>query len=490
MVYIFLLLACAIFIELFLFLRIWKHFGSNLSLSKQAMDIMKSSTIEDDEKGVLIRRSSLSMLKGTVILTGKFLLIILVLYALYFLSVHFSLFSRREFVESISSPLVLLALLIVSMIYVWIRRSIRGSAKQSETDYNFGERLLHEIAFSVPMLQKGLCNLENDVFSAKLKNVVSQDEVFVTSLPRAGTTLLLNLLYETGEFATFTYRQMPFVLAPLLWNQFSRPFQRTGEDKKRAHGDGMKISYDSPEAFEEIIWLAYLKDKIVNQDSLSPLSQGDSREEFTEAIRNSAKKCIILKCEANPSMKISRYLSKNNPNISRIDLLRELFPTSKLLVPFRHPLAHISSSMTQHERFLERHKQDNFSRKYMKWLGHLEFGENFKPINFDGWLNDEQVPFLIDYDFWIRYWTAAYTHVLEHMGDHVQLVDFDALLKNGEPILGRIAGFLGLENKNALVSGADTLRSPTTKPFDSSVCSPENLDAAIDVYKRLQDLSI
>jgi len=146
--------------------------------------------------------------------------------------------------------------------------------------------------------------------------------------------------------------------------------------------------------------------------------------------------------------------------------------------------------MKQHERFVEEHRQDGFSKKYMQWLGHFEFGDNFKPINFDGWLADKTFPSIIDYDFWIQYWTAAYDYVLKHKDEHVQLVDFEALLKSGESILENIADFVGLRDKSTLIAGAATLRSPTTRPFDSDVCSTDNLDAANSVYNRLKNLSI
>jgi len=65
----------------------------------------------------------------------------------------------------------------------------------------------------------------------------------------------------------------------------------------------MGVSFDSPEAFEEVIWLAYLKKKIVQQDYLSPLSKGEYTQEFANAIRNSVKKCILLKAGEKPAVK-------------------------------------------------------------------------------------------------------------------------------------------------------------------------------------------
>ena len=72
----------------------------------------------------------------------------------------------------------------------------------------------------------------------------------------------------------------------------------------------------------------------------------------------------------------------------------------------------------------------------------------------------------------------------------MELVDFEALLENTEPILQNIADYVGLQDKSKLIAGASTLRSPTSQPFDSDVCSKQNLDAANTIYARLKSLSI
>ena len=76
----------------------------------------------------------------------------------------------------------------------------------------------------------------------------SEDHVFITGLARAGTTILLNALYKSNVFASLSYSDMPFVLAPNIWSKIS--FNKKDlEPKERAHGDGIKVSKQSPEAF-------------------------------------------------------------------------------------------------------------------------------------------------------------------------------------------------------------------------------------------------
>ncbi len=357
-------------------------------------------------------------------------------------------------------------------------------------NYNAVDRALHHFAFCSPIVQKVLAEVENDLFTKDYAAIESQNEVFITGLPRAGTTLMLELLFETREFRTFTYREMPFILAPLLWNKLSRSFRKTSTKQERAHGDGMEISVDSPEAFDEVIWLTYMARKIVGGDRLAPITAEDVDEDFIEAIRNCVRKLLVLPQEKPSDSRVLRYLSKNNANISRIDALQKIFPTSDILVIFRHPLAHISSLARQHERFSKEHANDKFSRKYMKWIGHYEFGGNFKPINFDGWLEPAGLPSHIDHEFWLKYWNAAYSYALEHNSDRVHFVDFDGLLRDGAQSLRRVAESLALTDKAALLDAGKRLRSPTTRPVELDSRLHQDWERAQQIHSQLLSLAV
>ena len=80
---------------------------------------------------------------------------------------------------------------------------------------------------------------------------VKDNHVFVAALARAGTTSLLTAIHDSEEFASLTYADMPFVLAPNLWDKLN-PTTRHKEEQERVHGDGIKVSTNSPEAFEEV----------------------------------------------------------------------------------------------------------------------------------------------------------------------------------------------------------------------------------------------
>ena len=352
--------------------------------------------------------------------------------------------------------------------------------------YSAVDRALHHVAFTLPGVQRTLADLETDLYRRQLDAVESRDEVFVTGVPRAGTTLVLELLYGTGEFASFTYRDMPFILSPLLWRRFSKSRRVQGKRAERAHGDGMEVSYDSPEAFEEVAWLALMGRHILREDTLAPVPRQAMTPEAAEGLRTLVRKLLLAAAPEGAGSGTLRYLSKNNANLSRLRAIEALFPTARILVVYRNPLAQVASLAGQHRRFLEEHSREAFSARYMRWIGHFEFGENLRPIDFDGRYSRDGVPPDADTTFWLEYWTAAYRHALEQRGSRVHFVDFDDLLARPVPSLERLARVAGIRDAGRLSAAASTLRRPTVTPLEPENVPTAVLEAAQAVHRQLQ----
>ena len=119
--------------------------------------------------------------------------------------------------------------------------------------YSWLEQNLHKFALSWQFMREVTFDFESTNLPS---SSVSENHIFIAGLARAGTTILLNALYESNNFASLTYADMPFVLAPNLWSKISLKRGDT-EFKERAHGDGIKVSTESPEAFEEVFWKTF-----------------------------------------------------------------------------------------------------------------------------------------------------------------------------------------------------------------------------------------
>lgn len=355
-----------------------------------------------------------------------------------------------------------------------------------ENRYSRVDRLLHSVAFSTAKLQISLSDIEDRLYSRQLDQCEIDRPVFITAIPRAGTTLLLELLVKQGEFASHCYRDMPFVLMPMLWDRLSKPFRKTDAPRERAHGDGMLINVDSPEAFEEIVWKAFWK-KHYKGNYISPW-QSEQGEEFDQFLRNHLRKIISLRAlQAKDDV---RYVSKNNLNIARIGSLLRIFPDARIVLPFRDPVQHAASLLKQHMNFMKIHEKDSFAMKYMEAIGHYDFGINLRPVDFDQWYSAGSPSRPDTLDFWLQYWTASYRHLKQKAGSQVVMLNYDALCENAEKGLGELADFLHLERKSGLVDQSSFIRAAKPHDIDTTKVSPAILEEAKDLYEDLKSISM
>ncbi|HKK30021.1 MAG TPA: sulfotransferase [Alphaproteobacteria bacterium] len=309
------------------------------------------------------------------------------------------------------------------------------------SDYSGLDRFLHRLAFAGGMVQKAAADIEDAMFAKVVASGNAIAPIFVTSLPRAGTTVLLTALASLQTLASHTYRDMPFVMAPMLWSRLSGGFQKDSGLKERAHGDGVKVGYDSPEAFEEVFWRAFWPHKFTDT-GIGLWTESDADAEATAFFRKHLAKIVTLRCGTGVGQ--GRYISKNNANIARLDLIPAMFPDARILVPVRSPMAHAASLMRQHHNFLERHGSDAFTKRYMRDIGHLEFGELHRPIQFPGFAARAQSlsPEVLDY--WLAYWIAAFEYVKEHR-ERVALVSHEAICNDALATVRNLFTALGIE---------------------------------------------
>ena len=284
-------------------------------------------------------------------------------------------------------------------------------------NYSWLQQKLHQLALSSKFMRETTFDFETSLISIEQ---TADNHVFVAGLARSGSTILLNALYESNQFSSLSYKDMPFVLAPNLWSKLSFN-QKDGDLVERAHGDGIKVSSKSPEAFEEVFW-----------------------KTFDEYDKNTKEKFKNYVNHINHKYQKKRYLSKNNQNIRRLELISNTFPNSKILIPFRNPIQHSYSLLSQHQRFVDETKNDTFISNYMKWIGHTEFGPNYIPIH------DKNLNFKHGFDInhWLEQWFLTYQNCYEKLKDkkNIYFICYEQLCSSKDYWLD-VLKLLNIKNK-------------------------------------------
>tara|TARA_B100000886_G_C20391556_1_gene478493 strand:+ start:385 stop:1362 length:978 start_codon:yes stop_codon:yes gene_type:complete len=248
-------------------------------------------------------------------------------------------------------------------------------------NYSKTQKFLHDLVFNNKIINKSLFEIEKIFYLSKKKlDIENETHIFITGLPRSGTTILLNFIYSTNEFASLTYGNMPFLLSP----NFSKFFNKNGIKKiERMHKDGIYYDSNSPDTFDEVFF--------------------NNEEQFVKKELLNYIKLILT------SRNRFKYLSKNNLNYSRIDLIRSIFPNAIFIIPIREPLQHAYSLLTQHLNFIRLQKKNDFIRRYMNYLGHNEFGLNHRP-----WNNFINFKDFNNINYWLEQWFIFYKFVLDN----------------------------------------------------------------------------
>ncbi len=431
-----------------------------------AATVMRDAHLSDAQKETQIQQAALALLgsAGSIGLrfAASFIAALLPIFLLSGLGFSASTdtfaYLARWDVIVVSSVLITLAMVLAA----------RAKARNSGSDYTFMDRMLHRLAFAAPFVQLTAADIEDTIFRKDIARIADLPPVFITGLPRAGTTIMLNALQEVPGVATHLYRDMPFVMSPLLWARLSGFGAKPDAPKQRAHGDGILVGYDSPEAFEEVLWRTFWPGKY-HDNRIELWSKSDLNAEATAFFKRHFRKIVLQRCHGN-----GRYLSKNNGNIARLGLLPVMFPDATIIVPLRDPLEHAASLLRQHQL-------DAFVKRYMRDIGHLEFGALHRPIAFADFtaLSGDRIP--ADVNYWLAYWIAAHKHILSQ-ADLLQIVPQVELGTESNRVLSRLCQTIGLD-----ATGIDFARHfhPVAPTADANLFDTTLRREASELYRAL-----
>ncbi len=347
--------------------------------------------------------------------------------------------------------------------------------------YSSLDRLLHRLAFASPAIQLMAADFEDAIYGSMFRDIPSSRPVFITSLPRAGTTIILSALNRLPGFGTHLYRDMPFVMAPVLWSRRSQRARKPTPTRERSHGDGIQIDIDSPEAFEEIIWRAFWPDKYTDT-GIQLWTGQDAHPDALEFLNNHFRKIVALRCADRAP--VGRYLSKNNANIARVDFITRYMPQATIVVPVRRPLDHAASLLLQHRNFLALHQQDPFSVRYMADIGHLEFGALHRPILFPGFGEARRGLSPDGIDYWVAYWIAAFEYLVSKQSC-LELVSYEGLCHGKADAVADLCRRLQIDPEGRLEELASVFRQPKTHTDLTAAVAPELRARAESLYASM-----
>jgi hypothetical protein len=251
-----------------------------------------------------------------------------------------------------------------------------------------------------------LGRLETQLLAPELAAVRVTMPIYVSGLARSGSTLLHEIVAAHPGVATHRTKDFPMVHTPCWWRQ-AIAGARPSAPRERAHQDRVTIHSESPDALEEMLWMAFFPRC---HDPSVDNRVGESRRHraFEEFYPAHIRKLLLVE-------KATRYVAKANYHIARLPYLARLFPDAKFIAPVRAPMSHIASLMRQHQWFSWGHRHNHRALAFMQRSGHYEFGGDRRPMNLgDGdqvrtilraWANGEEVR------GWACYWNMVYGYL-------------------------------------------------------------------------------
>jgi Sulfotransferase family len=310
-----------------------------------------------------------------------------------------------------------------------------------------------------------LGKFESKILAEQLAEARIDRPIYIAGLARAGTTIVLEVVASHRSIATHQYRDFPPIFTPFAWNWWLRrvPLKESAP-VERAHGDGILVTADSPEAMEEILWMSHFPH--AHDPHHSNVLDGTVADPgFETFYRNHVKKLLLVRGGA-------RYASKENYNLTRLEYLLKLFSDARFVIPIRHPRNHVFSLIKEHRLFCEAHRRYPRALEHFRRVGHFEFGGDLRPINTGDTARVERIEELWKHGEevrgWAAYWSMIYDFVADRLDANPALRDaslvlrFEDLCNTPELALRRLCAHCDLDDADSIVARyAQRLQAPT-----------------------------
>jgi hypothetical protein len=272
--------------------------------------------------------------------------------------------------------------------------------------------------------------------------------IYITGVARAGTTIVLEMLCKHPDLASHRYKHLLIPYIPHWFSQITKLTNFYTKPFERLHKDGIVVNRESPEAVEEIFWQEFFKDSH-NEKVSNIVEKNVSNPQFEMFYKTHIKKLIY-------NQSASRYLTKNNYNLTRLEYILEIFPSAKFLLIIRNPFNHIASLMKQSELFIKLERKKSLLNDWLGMLGHHEFGNWQTCINAGDFEIIQNIHNLWDKKAtavkgWAYYWNSLYSYIADSLDKNDKLrkatliVRFENLIETPAEIIDEILNHTKLQ---------------------------------------------
>jgi hypothetical protein len=217
-----------------------------------------------------------------------------------------------------------------------------------------------------------LGRLESRLLAEPLQAVPLRMPIFIAGLARSGSTLLHEIVASHPDVATHRSKDYPMLFTPYWWRRATANM-RPPPPRERPHRDGVMITTESPDALEEMLWMAFFP-RCHEPAVSSVLTADDRHPEFETYYRTHIRKLLLAEGR-------TRYAAKANYHVARLAYLQRLFPDARFIIPVRDPIDHVASLSRQHHWFSAGQRRHPRALAYMRRTGHFEFGLDRRPIH-------------------------------------------------------------------------------------------------------------
>ncbi len=330
-----------------------------------------------------------------------------------------------------------------------------------------------------------LGRLEANLLARELSQVPLRMPIYVCGLARAGTTLVHEVVSSHPGVATHRIKDYPMVFTPYWWRRATAKL-RPQAPRERPHGDRVMITTESPDALEEMLWLAFFPR--CHDPAVSNLLGAQDRHPAFEAFYTAHLRKLLL------AERATRYAAKANYHVARLPYLVRLFPDAKFLLLVRSPAGQIASLMRQHQWFSAGQRKHARALAFMQRSGHYEFGLDRRPLHLGDGARVQQILQAWAAGDEVRgqalYWDMVYGYLARLLADDAQVraatrvVRFETLCAAPEETLREVLEHCLLPDADRIVARhAAGISYPTYyqsnfSPADLEVIRQETADTA------------